>query len=72
VYKKRVLEIEMTNATPSTACKCYILLSFKIDILEIQWTMLSMDMLVEEYLEMGAMGLLVWTQWLQDPLYREV
>ncbi len=33
---------------------------------------LSMDTSDEEYLEMGASGLLVWTHQLQDPSYREV
>ncbi len=31
-----------------------------------------MDTSVEENLEMGALGLLVWTRWLQDPSYREI
>jgi hypothetical protein len=34
--------------------------------------MLSMDKSVEEYLEMGVLGQLVWTKWLQDSLHREV
>ncbi len=33
--------------------------------------LLSMDMSVEEYLEMGVMVLIVWTQQLQDPSRRE-
>ncbi len=34
--------------------------------------MLSMDTSVEKYLEMGALGLLVLTRQLQDPLYKDV
>ncbi len=41
-------------------------------LLENQQLMLTMDISVEEYLKMGAFVLLVWTQWLQDTLYREV
>jgi hypothetical protein len=41
-------------------------------MIEMQWLMLSMDTSAEEYLEMGTLGLLVWTRQLQDPWYREV
>ncbi len=33
--------------------------------------MFSMDTSVEDYLEMSVLGLLVWTQQLQDPSHRE-
>ena len=35
-------------------------------------TLLSMDIMVERFLEIGASDLLVSTQWLQDPLYTKV
>ncbi len=61
VYKEQVSGIEMSNSTPSTAYKCNIL-SIKKKILEIQRSMLSMDTPIEKYLEMGALGLIVWTR----------
>jgi hypothetical protein len=62
----------MSDSTPGSARKRNILLSIEIWILEFQQSMLSMVMSVEDYLEMIALVLLVWTRWLQDPLYREV
>ncbi len=38
---------------------------------DIQRYVLSIDMSVEEYLEMGVTVLIVWTRQLQDPSHRE-
>ncbi len=55
-----------------TTQKCIIFLSSKIHVLEIQWMLLSLDIVVERFLEISASDLLVSTQWLQDPSYEEV
>ncbi len=65
----RYLNVSPGTAQKSTAWKCNILSSIKIHVLEIQQALLSMDMSVERFLEIGASDLFVLTQRLQDPLY---
>ncbi len=58
---------------PRESACCMILLGIKIPVLEIHpITLLSMDIVVETFLEIGVSDLLVSTQCLQDPLYMEV